>query len=202
MKKTNYINYFKCVVVFAISTLLLNCSAKESESRVDNESNLISIQDGPSKTITEFLKWYKINLGMQKDLVKIDAISGKGSKGYYSVDFKATEAYLKEMKSSGFLSDNYISKWRDYFKQCNSNLKNDSISEGPVDGFDYDFVLFTQVDEGDLDKINEIQVSDIKFSDNKATLILKFPSAAKYEYTLSKLNGRWFIDSIESRFQN
>lgn len=108
----------------------------------------------PSETVISFLKWYTENM---KTVGNINMVNNNGnmivdSTKLYSVNFDSTEKYLAALKKSGFISDKYISKWREHFKEVDSDFKANPQYDGPPEAFNFDLIMCSQEYDDDLKK--------------------------------------------------
>ncbi len=166
---------------------------EKTESNIDEQlTNKESFN-----TVKDFLNWYKNNYKTvnQLNLVKNKDVNYDSTK-IYSVNFEESEKYLKKLKSSGFISDNYINKWRKYFKEHDEYFKKNPQNDGPPYGFEYDFVLLTQEIEKTLESIDKIKLVNVKESDKNS--VVKIDITIRLCFSLSKSDGKWLIDNIEN----
>ena len=162
---------------FLLLVLLLGCGAP-------------SQQQDPLQTVKDFLKWYGVHY---KEATSFGLVN-QGDGVYYSVNFGETEKFLAYMKSSGFVSDEYLNNFRTYFKEAEEVFKKDSINEGPPPGFDFDIVLQTQEPELVIEKGNNPILISSQVHDEEATLNLDV--GMKLTFTLTKDKSGWKIDWI------
>lgn len=144
------------------------------------------------KVVCGFLKWYQANY------IKISGISLIDTSGeFYSVDSSACEEYLRLLNNSGYISHNYIKKWHTYFKEHSEQYKTASYSDGPPEGFEFDFVLHTQEIDDALYAINDIKILDCVIVDDmhQRIEIDIMPSILKFSLSYRQDVG-WLIDSI------
>lgn len=155
----------------------------------------------PEGTVIHFLKWYRDNeqLTVQQDL--IDGGLGDNSTAFYIVNYQKAERYLTALRSSGCLSEAYISDLREYIRNCNTLLLQYPQNDGPAPGFDFDLVMKGQDYADILEHIDSAQLADKKINDNKAFLRLRFNKFQSVEYFLSKDEHYWKIDSIYTSFK-
>ena len=192
-------------ILFLIILTACSSSEKDGQQSINNYSDTIvkinrkefySIDQQPAKTIIDFLKWYKIN---RNRLVGIETVKNVpnsenyDSTKFYSVNFEGTEKYLSELKRSGFISDKYIGSWREYFKKCDENFKINPRNDGPAEGFDFDFITWTQEYEETLANINKTKVLNEQIINDKAMLVIDL-YGMKLGYWLTKINDKWIID--------
>ena len=152
------------------------------------------------RTVLSFLKWYKNNY---ENIYKIEilnnmpASSNYDSTKFYSINFEGTENYLKYMKSSGYISDKYLARWRAYFKKYDDDFKNNPVNDGPPYGFDLDFVLITQEIDYAFEKIKTAVFTKVVIKDNEAEVRLTIDKDWAYKYVLTFDGKNWLIDSID-----
>jgi hypothetical protein len=85
-------------------------------------------------------------------------------------------------------------------KNATSILKDQPANERPPEGFEYDFILFSQEDAG-LSELDKTKFEVTKKDANSAQILINFPSEYHYKYHLSKLGQHWTIDNIEPVFK-
>jgi hypothetical protein len=164
---------------FLVLLLILGCGAP-------------SQQQDPLQTVKDFLNWYGVHY---KEATSFGFVN-QGNGVNYSVNFTETEKFLSYMKSSGFVSEAYLSNFRKYFKEAEEDFKKDPINEGPPPGFDYDIVLFTQEPELVIEKANNPIVILSEVHDDVATLNLNVDM--KLQFMLSRDEKGWKIDQIRN----
>ncbi len=155
----------------------------------------------PEKVITDFLNWYKDNM---HSLGKIELVNNSNNATYdstkfYAVNFDSTEKYLTAFKNSGFVSDKYIDQWRQYFKRCDDQFKKNPQNDGPATGFEFDFVMWSQDYEDDLNNLAKINFSDKEIKTDQCIVNVIFSSGMKIKYWLTLESGKWLIDDIQNK---
>jgi len=172
----------------------------QDDSRVakDKSKDENSQGDKSAQTVVDFLKWYKKNYA---EITKIQFVNnmnfGDGdSTKPYSVNYKDTENYLGKLKSSGYISDKYMQKWRKYFKEQDQNFKNNTQYCGPPMGFEFDFVLWTQMIGETLEAIDNYKLMEVNESDKNANVKIRI--GMYLNFILSKDGDDWMIDNIEN----
>ncbi|MBB6005282.1 hypothetical protein [Arcicella rosea] len=186
--------YNKILLVSFLSIFSLVAKAQAGKTK---QSHKFTIYQQPTKTIIDFLKWYRNNLGIQGNLLKTNPNLPKDTVAYYSVNFLETEKYLSKLQSTGFISDKYINKWRVYFKKCEQNLKeNPQPNDGPADGFDFDFIMLGQEYNDDLDIIEKAKIKSLIISNKNAIIKLYFSFGNEIIYNLTQYGDKWQIDDI------
>lgn len=178
-----------------------NNSKTNAISKVDSKQDITIdklAQDKESvKTVIGFLNWYKKNYAVVNQIILVNNCGEDfDSTKFYSVNFNATEKYLKLLNSSGFISEIYLQEWRDYFKKQDEYLKKNPQNDGPPYGFEYDLVLLTQEIDVTIDAITNPQIIDVKETNNNSTV--KIDIMMKLNFSLSKIKGKWLIGHIDN----
>ena len=196
-------------IIICILTILTACSsnkqdqkntANSSDALVNGQADNYSLDEQPIKTIIDFLKCYRDNEGkVGGGWVNNSTNETYDSTKYYSVNFVATEKYLADLKATGFISDLYLEKWREYFKRCEQDFKANPSNDGPPEGFEYDFIMLSQETEENLKHLEKTQVVECKITDNTAFINLHFINGDNMQYKLTKDNDKWLIDDIERK---
>jgi hypothetical protein len=191
--------------IICILAILTACSSNEKKNTPSDTSTNIpadnfALDEQPAKTIIDFLKWYRDNENkVGGGWVNNASNETYDSTKFYSVNFEATEKYLTELKLTGFISDKYIDKWREYFKKCDKDFKDNPSNDGPPEGFEYDLIMLSQETEENLKHLEKTQVVESKITDNTALLNLHFINGDNMQYKLTKDNDKWLIDDIERK---
>ncbi len=197
----------KLFVLILSTFFIIACNQEGKEKKVTinnidsnkiNETKNFSFEKEPAKTIMNFLKWYKSNYNIQSELVNNASNETWDSLKYYSVNFKATEIYLNKLKSTGFISDKYINKWRSYFVKSEKDFKENPSNDGPPRGFEYDFILLIQEYDDCLNDINQLNIISLSQNSDYAIMKIAFPTGNYLTYVLSKYDDKWKIDDIKS----
>lgn len=201
----------KYYVIF-ILTILTACSSSDKSGKQSNKNNsdtagkTISTEDyyfdkQPAKTVIGFLQWYKTNYNRLEKIETVNNVPNSttyDSTKFYSVNFKGTEKYLSELKKSGFISEKYLDSWRQYFKKCDEAFTKNPVNDGPPEGFDFDFITWSQEYDDILADIGNTKVLKMNANGNVATVIVELYHF-HYEYSLSQHNSLWLIDDIISK---
>jgi len=163
--------------ILVISMVLIGCGAPTQ-------------QQDPLQTVKDFLNWYGVNYKKATSF----GLVNQGDSVNYSVNFEETEKFLAYLKSSGFVSDEYLNAFRKQFTAAQYFFEKDPINEGPPQGFDYDIVLWTQEPDLVIEKgKNPILISS-EIHDDSASLRLDV--YMKLQFNLSKKDQKWLIDRI------
>lgn len=143
-----------------------------------------------ASTVKGFYRWYHNNYN---SVNSFKLVPNAGKEGYqYRVDFIALEQYLNKLRSSGYLSRQFIEKERAYYLKCDRDMQDRHQCNGPPGGLEYDRILFTQEIEYEMSEVIKAAVVDISISENRA-------SATVYRYTIELIReeGAWKILSIK-----
>lgn len=188
-------------------TILSACSSNNngqnevsitSDTETHVQSNKNSLDSQPAKTIIDFLKWYRDHMEIQIGLVSNSNDEIYDSTKFYTVDFEATENYLSILKSTGYISDKYIDKWRKYFEKCDISFKENPSNDGPPEGFEHDFIMLSQEYEEDLINVEKSKIIFQSVFEENATIKLNFPNGSNLTYKLTRHGEDWKIDDIEN----
>lgn len=201
--RTQYLLIMKNLfLTLTLFPCFMACSDTEKTGSISTEMT----DAKPQKSIAEkenilnaaksFLKWYSAHPDLQNHLVKEVSLPDTNASLIYAVDFKATETYLMSLKQSGFVSDTYISHWRNYFAARDSGFKASPEAAGGVpSGFDFDFVTNSQDFEQELNTVDQAIITIIKEKGGlQKSITLQFPGGNTLHADVSYLNGKWLID--------
>lgn len=145
------------------------------------------------QTVKDFLCWYNDNYEKLGKLQLIKNNPPSDTTKYYCVNFPETEKWLAMFKESGFVSDEFLTHWRNYFKKCEKNFQKDHVNDGPPDGFEYDFIFNSQEETPNNAEIQKATFTQNSIGD-KTTIILNFPKYGPISKTLVKSeDGRWLL---------
>lgn len=151
----------------------------------------------PAGTIMHFLQWYRTNVTQIKKIELVSHSADPDSSMYYVVNEEGAEQYLDALQKSGFVTDNYIDKWREYFRKCNDNLRKSPQTEMPVKGLDFDLVMLSGDYQEDLAGIEKSTVEWQNVSNDVGSITVSLPSAGRLKYKIAKQDGKWLIDDIK-----
>ena len=142
------------------------------------------------QTIKGILHWYKENYKKANSF----NFTYEYKQCNYQVNLKYDENYLQYLKSSGYISDEYVSLWMKYFTDKASYLKENLQNEGPPEGFEFDLVLITQEPELILNAIEKLEFILLETKNNKA--VMQISGEGMYNIDMTKEKGKWKIDYI------
>jgi hypothetical protein len=151
----------------------------------------------PAGTVMHFLQWYRTNVQQIKQIELVSHSADPDSSKYYVVNAEGAEEYLDVLQKSGFVTDNYIAKWREYFQKCNDNLRKSPQTEMPVKGLDFDLVMLSRDYHEDLARIEKSTVEWQNVSNDVGSITVSLPSAGRLKYKITKQDGKWLIDDIK-----
>lgn len=152
--------------------------------------------DQVKDNITAFLKWYNTNIHAANNF----KLLVKDSNNNYMIDQKASADYLNFLKSSKFISDQYIGYWKTYFDDRATAMKNEPMKEDMPEGFDMDFILLTQEPELLLNRISKIKYKIMSINSKAALVSVKIPGKEEqaYEFEMAKTQAGWQISYIST----
>ena len=152
----------------------------------------------PAGTILNFLKWYRTNVKQIKKIELVHHSTDPDSSQYYIVNAEGSEQYLDALQKSGFVTDNYIARWREYFKKCNDKLRKTPATEMPVKGLDFDLVMLSKDYEEDLVRIERSTVEWQSVANDVGNITVGLPATSgRLKYKIAKQDGKWLIDDIK-----
>ncbi len=128
---------------------LISCGeAAEKKSEADS-LNADSLKHADQTTlIKNYYRWFNDNAEELDQFKLIKNYENNGDSTLtFSIDFPATERWLNKFESSGFVSENFITHWRNYFKECEEALQAEKSWDGAITGFDYRFIYGSQDDD-------------------------------------------------------
>ena len=142
------------------------------------------------QAVLGFLSWYKNNYSEANSF----GLTYQDKQGNFHVSTVNCEKYLQFLKSSGYISDNYVQAWQKYFNDRAIYMDENLQSEGPPEGFEFDLVLITQEPELMLNEIDKLQFAVSENDGKKA--ILQVAGQFGYDFEMVKENGKWTIEYI------
>ncbi len=150
-----------------------------------------------SKTVIDFLKWYKDNNARLNNIQLVNHPNQDDTSSYYTVNYDSTAKYLFELKKSGYLSDVYLNTLDEHFKSSGKELAETKQNDGPATGFECDFIMKSQDYESDLDSIDKnTKIIETKINKEIGYVLVRFLYEVELEYHLSRVENKWLIDKI------
>ncbi len=184
MYLANKIFYFSIIIFLSTFSWTDENNQNQNHKLVDKE--VINCVSG-------FFGWYKLNYRQ----VNSHTIIYTDSSTNFQVDTTACKNYLKSLKNSGYISNEYVKLWMQYFMSKAENFKINHQSEGPPEGFDMDLVLLSQEPELIFQSIKKLKYTVQEMSFDKGVVLVHTPYVDwKYVVELSKINKKWYIDYI------
>lgn len=202
----------KPLLLSAAFLLLIHCKKEDPTSssiahdtlqQKKKEPSAVKPQDHSAmETVKSFVIWYRDN---EDNLSHFNTIKGGPQETEpatdYAVDFDQVDKEIAFLKNSSFLSEKFLTAYRQNYVEGDEYFKKNPANDGPPHGFDYDYFFRTQDDyQSDLQ-----DVETIKFSVKPVNSQLSYVefhlknSGMTYQYTLSKnKDNQWQIDSIEN----
>lgn len=158
----------------------------------------------PGTVVRQFLSWYERNHERLASLPLVPASLDEDTTNIYSVDFGTADQYFASLRSSGFISEEYIKSERHYFQKADSLLHSESQTDGPPVGFDYNRIVFSQDAEADLPLLIRATPVVTTNTNEARVFFQQLPTddreGPELEFKLAKHNGKWLIDNIEPIF--
>jgi len=148
------------------------------------------------KNITGFLNWYNTHLHQ----VSAFLFLAKDGQGFYVINKKACSNYLAFLKSSNYISQNYIDAWQVFFDDKSTLLKEQKMKDDIPEDFDMDFILMTQEPEIVLNNIHKLKFKVVTMNSKTALIDVKLPGDSTVEYKFEMINGKagWQIEYIST----
>lgn len=198
-------NLWNILLLLIVMNLFACSDVKIKHGQAGSEGGVLATMDtvhngvSPASAVIAFLEWYR---GNEDRLHQIQLLAGglEDTSTFYSVDFKATERYLSELKKSGYVSGRFLDELQKHFVQSNEYLKQHPQNDGPAPGFEADLVMKAQDYMDVWENLDSVKVVDEKRQDDKAVITLLFAGNYKTRYYLTKNGKTWLIDSIENAF--
>jgi hypothetical protein len=162
----------------------------------DTIADSVKISVDQTELLKNYFTWYNDHM---KELYKFNLVKNCPNNGdttqVYRVDFNETEKWLKTFQSSGYVSDNFISTWRDYFAKCDKEFIEEKACDGPPSGFDYDFIYNSQDDGPTNEQLQKATLIKSETKNGKNNVSLLVPG---YYDTLKEViektpDGKWKI---------
>lgn len=146
------------------------------------------------QTVRSFLLWYAENASAIKSVTLVPASRDGDPNNTYSVSMDSLDLFISKLKSSGYLSDHYLTMMKEYVGDCDRLMKNQT--DGPPQGLDFDLVLRTNDSKTAISKIKSgFDFSSYRQRNGISTInaLLIFPLS----FELIKDGDRWFIIRID-----
>lgn len=151
----------------------------------------------PAGTVLNFLRWYRANVPQLKKIEMVSHSTNPDSSKYLVINEAGTEQYLAALKQSGFVTENYLNRWRTYVRTCNDNLKKTPQTDAAFTGLDFDLVMLSKDFDEDLSKIERSTVEFLKVANDEGSITVGLPTTGRLKYWISKQDGKWLIEDIK-----
>jgi hypothetical protein len=187
--------------MYALIVLSAACANRKETGTIESHtSQAIQVSDSSAvaQTVVEFLKWYRDHIKQLDQIPLVNQTNQGDTTQHYSVNMPGTQNYLKAFKQSGYVSDQYIQNWQEYFKKSEQAFKAFPQNEGPPQGFDYDFVFNSQDYEEELTQMDKLTIKPLTINSPKSTLLVQFPTGHQLKFWLTKQEDKWVIDQIKN----
>lgn len=141
--------------------------------------------------IKSFLNWYKSKIDEIYD-IKLLMIIKKDSDSIYRINLKSVDRFIANLKSSNYLTDNYLNIIREHFIQIDNKLVQKRQKDGLIEGLTQDLLLYSQEPKEYLNNISKLSFNIIQINDNLAVVNVKYFGIE----VLFKLNSEYLIECI------
>jgi hypothetical protein len=138
-----------------------------------------------------FFDWYKLQYPTLKQLVMV-AKTGKGNS--YRVQPKAVDSFMNILQRSGLFNHEYIETWSEFFKLRDQHFREHPQTKGIPLGFEYDFVLSTKTPQQTIDKIRNMKIRFINFTEG--AYMVEAEVKDWYMVYFKKEAGKWKICDV------
>lgn len=149
-----------------------------------------------ASVVKNYLIWY----GKKHDEIwKLNMLLETGKdREYYQVNMEAYNELAKILRTSGFVSEKYITQWHNYFKEADAYYTENHIGADASEYFNYDIFLNSIEINAAEDLLNEYititKVSRISPDRTVVTACFDFDHT-ELTFELSLHDGKWLIDS-------
>jgi hypothetical protein len=153
----------------------------------------------PSAVVKGYLRWYlkhRIEAGY---LNIIPNHPGDTSRNY-AVSVSGLESYLQKLKSSGYVTKDYINQLRIYYNKVQSQLQDYPQSDGPIPGFEVDPVLQVMEEDEIANNLNHFVVLKGSRQYNHCYLYGRLSSLLFIKSVMTWEKGHWKIDALNFTF--
>jgi hypothetical protein len=145
------------VILLLVIVSFTGCTDGSANNTKNSNDKTIRCQ--PS-TIREFLNWYEDHYeGVSA--IQVVSLAGEEDTARYKVDNTNAAAYISQLRSSGYFSEQYLNNQLQYFKERESIFSRSRQSDGVPVGFEADLLLFTQEPEALLEQYKALPIEEV-----------------------------------------
>ncbi|MBX7242232.1 MAG: YbjP/YqhG family protein [Bacteroidia bacterium] len=178
-------------VIFALILVLSSCQ-KQAQSNSDSKQTKPDSAE-IAGVIHGFYQWYGTyaeNPNQAVDFTKV-------VNNHLTLDMPMLEKYLAQIKSSGFVSDEFLNSDRAFYQKCEKFWAKESSEEVPT-GMDADKYFCAQDWDINYWTKSPVRIKPIN-ADKVAATLYGIQAEASFEqnFELKKENGKWLISKIE-----
>lgn len=175
-------------ILIALMLITFSCQSQKMNPNETSESE----EKVTKEIVTGFLNWYTLNKPSIDSIMLVPASLDDDPDNAYFVNMDNLERFLQMIKSSGYLSEHYISTLKKYIVNCDLEMRKINQTDGPPEGLEFDLILRTNETANTISKIESgIHFSDFHIQRNKVTVKVELVYVLSFE--LVKNGGRWSI---------
>lgn len=180
-------------LVFVFLSLLFLSSCKEETKKAPELSTVTSDSSAIADVIHGFYQWYDQSISNRANDINFT----KTVKKHYALDLPLLEKYLAHIKSSGFVSSEFLDNEMAFYKSC-EKLWLKEEAEGPPIGMDADKYFCAQDWDINFWTKSPVRIKSIGNDKVAATLYGSMSgSPLEHNFELKKENGKWLLSKIE-----
>lgn len=180
-------------LVFACFSVLVFFSCQQETKKTPETTAVATDSSAIANTIHSFYQWY--DKYVQDSTKNVDFI--KVVNNHYALDMPLLEKYLTSIKSSGFVSAEFLNNDMDFYKTCEKMwLKEEA--DGPAIGMDANKYFCAQDWDINFWTKSPVRITSIGNDKASATLYGTYGESPKEQnFELKKENGQWLLTKIE-----
>lgn len=180
-------------LVFVFMSILFLSSCKEETKKAPELSTVTSDSSAIADVIHGFYQWYDQSISNRANDINFT----KTVKKHYALDLPLLEKYLAHIKSSGFVSSEFLDNEMAFYKSC-EKLWLKEEAEGPPIGMDADKYFCAQDWDIHFWTKSPVRIKSIGNDKVAATLYGSMSgSPFEHNFELKKENGKWLLSKIE-----
>ncbi|MBK9457992.1 MAG: copper resistance protein NlpE N-terminal domain-containing protein [Sphingobacteriales bacterium] len=180
-------------LIFICFSILVLFSCQQETKKTPETTAVATDSSAIANTIHGFYQWY--DKYVQDSTQNVDFIKVVGN--HYALDVPLLEKYLASIKSSGFVSADFLDNDMVFYKACEKMwLKEEA--DGPAIGMDGDKYFCAQDWDINFWTKSPIRINSIGNDKASATLYGTHGESPKEQnFELKKENGQWLLTKIE-----